>query len=84
MLLSDISQDVPQGRVKGEWQMLGNGEQQRTDEQACKKTESLEWNFIKWARISFLEKGKNNLSSYLKAKFDLTMQRTLFYLFPLF
>lgn len=40
------------------FQMLGNGEQQRTDEQAYKKTESLEQGLIKWARISFLEKGE--------------------------
>lgn len=36
---------------------MGNN---RTDEPACKKIESLEWSFIKWARISFLEKGEKN------------------------
>lgn len=48
--------------------MLLNGEQERTDEQACKRLSH--WDEVQYngARISFLEKEENSLSLYLKGK----------------
>lgn len=37
LLLPDISQEVPRDGISGAFQMLGNKEEQRTDEQTYKK-----------------------------------------------
>lgn len=58
LLLPDIAQEVPWGRVNSEHfscQWMGNN---RTDEQACKKLSH--WDEVQYneARLNFFEKGK--------------------------